>query len=115
MENTDPALIGFAPDTAHLVAGNCDPATIFKRYKDRIRFTHLKDITGVTVGGTMQDGVEVYENFRELGEGSVDFPTLFNILKSVHYDGYLCAELDRSRFGNKESAIMNMKYLREHW
>ena len=66
-------------------------------------------------GGVMQDGVEVYENFRELGEGDVDFPKIFDILRSVHYDGYLCAELDRTRFTHKESAAISMKYLREHW
>lgn len=115
MEHTDPALVGFAPDTAHLVAGKCDPVKIIDRYKDRVRFTHLKDITGTMQGGVMQDGVEVYENFRELGEGDVDFPKIFEILRSVHYDGYLCAELDRTRFTHKESAAISMKYLREHW
>ena len=115
MENTDPEEIGFAPDTAHLIAGECDPVTIFERYKDRIRFTHLKDITGEMDGGVMQYGVEVYKNFRELGRGMVDFPKIFEILKSVNYDGYLCAELDYTEFGNKESAMMNMKYLRENW
>ena len=31
------------------------------------------------------------------------------------YDGYLLPELDRSRFSNKESARMNMEYLKSHW
>lgn len=115
MENTKPELIGFAPDTAHLVAGKCDPVKIIERYKDRVHFTHLKDITGTMQGGQMQDGVEVYQNFRELGEGDVDFPKVFEILKSVNYDGYLCAELDRTRTTHKESAAISMKYLREHW
>ena len=115
MQNTDPKLIAFGPDTAHLSAGKCDPVKIFERYKERIRFTHLKDLKGALRGGGMQDGVEVYENFRELGEGDIDFGAVFEVLRSVNYDGYLCAELDRSRFGNKESAAINMKYLKEHW
>jgi len=89
--------------------------TIFERYKDRIRFTHLKDIAGDVKGGVMQHGVEVFRDFCELGRGMVDFPKIFEILKSVNYDGYLCAELDYTSFGNKESAMMNMQYLREHW
>ena len=115
MEHTDPALVGFAPDTAHLVAGKCDPVKIIDRYKDRVRFTHLKDITGTMQGGVMQDGVEVYANFRELGEGHVNFPEIFRILKSVNYDGYLCAELDSTRTTHKHSAAISMKYLQENW
>lgn len=115
MGNTDPALVAFAPDTAHLVAGKCDPVKIIDRYKDRVCFTHLKDIKGMMKSGGLQDGVEVYSNFRELGEGDIDFPAIFAILKSVNYDGYLCGELDRSRTTNKESAAITMKYLRENW
>lgn len=115
MQNTDPALVGLAPDTAHLVAAQCDPVDIFARYMDRIRFVHLKDITGDTVGGVMQDGVEVYDNFREMGEGQVDFPAIFRLLKEANYQGYLCAELDRPRISNAHSAAMNLAYLKAHW
>lgn len=116
MTNTDPALVGFGPDTAHMTAGKCDPVKVIKKYAERVKFTHLKDITsdGVEAAG-MQAGVEVYTNFRELGEGIVDFPAIFTILDSVGYDGFLTAELDRSRFSNKESAIMSMKYLKENY
>jgi len=115
MENTDPACVGFAPDTAHLSAGNCNPAAIFERYQDRIKFTHLKDLKGAIASGGMQDGVEVYTSFRELGEGDIDFASVFDVLKKANYDGYLCLELDRTRFGNKESAIMNLDYMKKHW
>jgi sugar phosphate isomerase/epimerase len=63
----------------------------------------------------MQAGVEVYSNFRELGEGDIDLKGVFDVLKSADYEGYLCGELDRSRFTNKESAIITMKYLCENW
>jgi inosose dehydratase len=116
MQNTDPELVAFGPDTAHLTAGKCDPVKVIKKYADRVKFTHLKDITaeGIEAAG-MQAGVEVYTNFRELGEGIVDFPSIFKILDDVGYDGFLTAELDRSRFGNKESAIMSMKYLKANY
>jgi hypothetical protein len=40
---------------------------------------------------------------------------IFKILGDVGYDGFLTAELDRSRFGNKESAVMSMNYLTAHY
>ncbi|MBN1445288.1 MAG: TIM barrel protein [Candidatus Omnitrophica bacterium] len=116
MRNTDPELVAFGPDTAHLVAGKCDPVKVIEKYAGRVKFVHLKDITGTEAEATgMQAGVEVYSNFRELGEGRVDFPAIFRILYNAGYDGFLTAELDRSRFGNKESAMMSLKYLKEHY
>jgi inosose dehydratase len=116
LDNTDPALVAFGPDTAHMKAGKCDPVKMIRKYADRVKFIHLKDITndGVEAAG-MQAGVEVYTNFRELGEGIIDFPAIFEILDSVGYDGFLTAELDRSRYGNKESAVMSMNYLKAHY
>jgi len=116
MENTDPRLVSFGPDTAHLVAGGCDPVAIIRKYADRVKFIHLKDITGAGMESAgMQAGVEVYSSFRELGEGIVDFPAVFSILDDSGYDGFLTVELDRSRFTNKESAVMSMKYLKENY
>jgi inosose dehydratase len=116
LQNTDPALVAFGPDTAHLMAGKCDPVKVIGKYRERVKFIHLKDITaeGLQAAG-MQGGVEVYENFRELGEGIVDFPSVFRILDDVGYDGFLTAELDRSRFGHKQSAKMSMAYLKAHY
>jgi inosose dehydratase len=116
LQNTDPALVAFGPDTAHLKAGQCDPVKTIDKYKERVKFTHLKDITneGLNAAG-MRGDVEVYTNFRELGEGVIDFPGIFKVLDSAGYDGFLTAELDISRFTNKQSAIMSMNYLKAHY
>ncbi len=117
LQNTDPDEIWFCPDTAHITAGGGDAAAIVEKYKARVGFTHLKDIltSDKLKSEGMEEGKEVYANFRELGEGNVDFPSVFASLKSVGYDGFLCAELDRSRFSNKISAEMTMKYLKANW
>lgn len=118
MQNTDPEYVAFAPDTAHLTVGLCDAAEVMERYANRIKFTHLKDYNvGDSVGskGIGREGVEVYQNFRELGEGSIDFKRVFKVLRDVNYDGYLCTELDISRFSNKISAEMNYKYVLENF
>lgn len=113
MEKTNGKNIGFCPDTAHLVGGKCDPVVMIKRYIDRVKFVHLKDITaGAVDSGGMYAGVEVYNNFKEIGRGGVDFKSIINMLKEIKYDGYMCIELDKSEFGNKQSAEISLKYIK---
>lgn len=117
MQNTDPAFISFGPDTAHLAVSKCDPVEIFGRYAERIRFVHLKDVRKektVNGDGAQKEGFEIYSNFLELGEGDVNFPAIFKILEDAEYDGFLTLELDNSRFSNKQSAVMNMNYMKKH-
>jgi inosose dehydratase len=113
LQNLGPDIISFAPDTAHLVAGLCDPVEVVRKYADRVNFTHLKDIKNANVesAGFDPSGVEVYSNFCELGTGCVDFRQIFDILKGVGYEGPLCEELDRAPISNRQSAKNNFDYI----
>jgi inosose dehydratase len=115
MQNTDPEYISMGPDTAHLVLGKCDPVEIFKRYINRIKFVHLKDImkdTEIETGADASKGFDVYSAFVELGNGNVDFKSVFKMLEENKYDGYMAVELDKTRYTHKESALISMKYLK---
>ena len=113
LQNLGANLVSFAPDTAHLVAGNCDSVQVVKKYADRVNFIHLKDIKNANVesAGKASAGMEVYANFCELGTGCVDFRQIFDILKSVNYEGPLCEELDRAPISNALSAKNNYYYI----
>ena len=111
----DSETVGFAPDTAHLAVGLCDPVAVCERYKERISFTHIKDVKENLKSDGIKDGVEVFSNFLELGEGTVDLNGVFKVLKSVDYKGYLCVELDGAPVSNIESAKKNMEYMKKHW
>jgi len=113
LKNLGADVIQFAPDTAHLVAGLCDPVKVIEKYADRVNFIHLKDTKTAYLdsAGIAAAGMEVYTNFCELGQGIVDFRKVFDILKAVGYDGPLCEELDRAPVGNKESALNNYNYI----
>jgi len=113
LDNNDPSVLSFAPDTAHLVAGNCDPVKVIRKYADRVNFIHLKDFAGgnLEVTGEVSPGVDVYANFCELGQGIVDFRQVFDILKGVGYEGPLCEELDRAPVSNYLSAKKNFEYI----
>lgn len=114
MENIGEDLLAFCPDTAHLIAGNCDPVAVVKKYAHRVNFTHFKDIMNADVvseGIGADNGVEVYSNFCELGKGNVDFKGVFDVLKEVGYDGPLCEELDKAPVSNEATAKANFDYL----
>ena len=117
LQNLGPDLVQFAPDTAHLVTGGCDPVAVIKKYIDRVNFTHLKDIKGPEVNsvGFAKAGMEVYSDFCELGTGNVDFKSVFALLKEHGYDGPLCEELDRPPISNEISAANNFKFLMENY
>ena len=120
LQNLDAKLLAFVPDTAHLVRGNCDPVEVVRRYADRVRFTHFKDIKGPDANiteslGMASAGMEVFGDFCELGTGIVDFRSIFDILKAAGYDGPLCEELDKAPISNAISAKNNYDYLLKNW
>ena len=39
------------------------------------------------------------EGSQDLGDGAVDFPGCHRVLKSVHYHGWICVDLDTARKG----------------
>ncbi len=115
LQNTDPAEIGFGPDTAHLTVGLCDPVEITRRYVDRVALTHLKDVRKESdIGGDSGggDAPEVFSGFLELGAGDVDITGFVKLLEANNYDGPLIVELDKPE-SNAESAARNMAYMRK--
>lgn len=117
MQNSDPNLIHFAPDTAHIAAAGADPVEVVRRYADRVNFTHLKDYRlgdEITSKGWVDSGVPIMDCFKGLGMGSIDFPEIFRILDNAGYTGPLCAELDRTPTTHKDSAKKNFDYLNKY-
>jgi inosose dehydratase len=110
MEMTDPKLFGLSPDTCHLNLGGCNVVATFEKYHDRIRFMDYKDSKWVT---PTQDWVEATGRVIpkdspqakflwsscDLGDGEVDFPGCHRVLKSMNYHGWICVDLDGTRFG----------------
>ncbi len=116
MQNTDPAEIGFGPDTAHMTVGKCDPVAVTKRYARRVGFTHIKDVrkeqkTEGDFGSSR--GFEVFSSFLELGQGEVNLTGFLKVLEDAGYDGYLTIELDKAPVSNRDSAAANMAYMRK--
>lgn len=105
---TDPTLVGFCMDPAHLVVRGENIVDIYRKYVERIWYTHFKDVRKGDL--TKLTGTDRYDTFSELGKGQVDFPSLTKILLDNGYDGWITIELDRSPTP-KESALRNKQYM----
>jgi sugar phosphate isomerase/epimerase len=110
MAMTDPRLFGLSPDTCHLNLAGCDVVATLNRYKDRIRFLDYKDSkwTTPTKDWVQPNGkvfpkdssdARFFNSSYDLGDGEVNFPQCHRILKSVHYRGWICVDLDTARLG----------------
>lgn len=91
--------IGFCPDTAHLAAGGGDPAELIRRYPDRVRHVHLKDVR-----------LDPFA-FLPLGQGVIDFADVRAALDEIGYDGWLIVELDSYDGEPGEAAQISKAYL----
>ena len=93
--------IGFCPDTAHLAAGGGDPAAVIRKYPERIRHVHLKDLRKDPFA------------FLPLGQGELDFPDIVQALKESRYDSWLMVELDEYAGDPRAAAEISRKYLQQ--
>lgn len=91
--------IGFCPDTAHLAAGGGDPAELIRRYPDRIRHVHLKDLRSDPFG------------WLPLGQGVLDFADIMRAVRETGYDSWLIVELDDYDGDPREAAEISKTYL----
>ena len=114
MAMTDPRLFNFAPDTAHLHLGGSDVVKMYQKHKDRLIFMDYKDARWTTPKAdiTMASGkvykrdsheARFFESIYDLGDGDIDFPACHRILKQVHYQGWICVDLDFTRHGPRAS------------
>jgi inosose dehydratase len=114
----DRKLIFQGPDIGHLVWAGVDPAAFCRDYAASIKSVHVKDIAP----RVLQEGVAAgwdyatfsrHGIFAELGEGMVDFPALFSILRGAGYEGWIIVETDVTQKPSAlESATISRNYLK---
>jgi inosose dehydratase len=91
--------ICLCPDTGHVVLGGGDPVAIVKKYTDRIKYIHLKDVTKAGM-------------FCPLGEGGIDFPSIVDILKKSGTNVLYAIECDGWNGDPKKGAEITFNYLK---
>lgn len=115
---TDPALVGFAPDTGQIAKGGSDIVEVLTTYQDRIAHVHLKDWNGTF--DRDEAGKEIdrsgYVNYEPVGNGVLPMPEIVTILQGTGVDVWVNVELDgtsRAPRSPREAAAMSRTYLGE--
>ena len=101
MAMTDPSLVGWCPDTGHIVRGGLDLLGTLRRYGARIRNVHLKDAD--------ENG-----KWKALGDGICDVKAVLQLLRGdrVHRVDHCRRGIGRG-FQDQRAAIRkNREYLR---
>lgn len=115
---TDPALVGFAPDTGQIAKGGSDIVEVLETYQSRISHVHLKDWCGKFERDDTGREIDLtgYVNYEPIGNGVLAMPEILRILAEANKDFWVNVELDgtsRAPRTPKEAAAMSRRYLGE--
>lgn len=90
----DPDLVGWVPDTGHILRGHPDILDTLRAHQARIRYLHLKD---VDTSGT----------WTMLGEGACDIPAVIDIVSDApRFNGWLVVEEESASAGEDPAAAV---------
>ena len=120
MENTDPDLFNLLFDSGHLAYCGEDYMYILKKYINRIKHVHLKDIRPDVIADVKAKGESFLQGVRKgtftvPGDGVIDFAPIFDVLAENGYEGYVLveAEQDPAIANPFEYAVKARKYIAE--
>lgn len=120
MDNTDSEYVSLLYDTGHFAYCGVDPLEMVRKYVNRIKHVHLKDIRPEVVEKVKKeelsflDGVRL-GTFTVPGDGCIDFDPIFQVLEKAEYEGYMLveAEQDPARANPLEYAMKARRYITE--
>jgi inosose dehydratase len=113
--------VGLCLDTGHCVYGYGDSVKEAEKYKNKLRFVHIKDCNTKVLEEarrnkwTFEEAIE-HKVFTVIGQGNIDFPAFFRTLVKNGYSGWSVVEQDVT-FGATpippaQNVAASLKYLR---
>ena len=110
-KNTNPEYVSFQMDIFWIQFGGGDPVALLKKYGNRWKMMHLKDMRK----GTKKDltGLTSVENDVTLGTGELDLPAIFKEAKKVGIKHYFIEDESSSYATQVPQSIAYMKNLKE--
>ena len=117
--SVDPEVLFLGIDTGHLAWAGVDVVPFARRHGSRITTMHLKDVDAAVRAKGVAEGwdyaaFEANALWTEVGNGSVDFAGLFQVLSENDFDGWLIVETDVTQLPSAaESARISRENLRK--
>ena len=120
MSITDENLVYLLFDSGHLVYSGEDHIAILKKYINRIKHVHLKDVRPEIAEKVKTEKLSFLKGvrlgaFTVPGDGSIDFELIFKILSENNYEGWLLveAEQDPAKANPFEYAVKARTYIKD--
>lgn len=111
VKNTNPNYVSFEMDILWAQHGGADPVALLKKYGNRFKLMHLKDlkkgIKGDLTGGTPA------ENDVVLGDGQVDIPEILRLAKKAGVKHYYIEDESNHEYEQMPKSIAYLKSLKE--
>lgn len=106
-------------DPSHLILQQLDYLGFMDAYKDRIKLVHIKDAefnptARQGVYGGYQSWVDRAGRFRSLGDGQVDFKSIFSKLAANDFDGWAVLEWECCLKHPEQGAREGSVFIRDH-
>jgi sugar phosphate isomerase/epimerase len=111
IENTDPENVSFEMDIMWIHFGGGDPVALLRKYGDRWKLMHLKDLRK----GTPKDltGLTSVENDVPLGTGELNIPAILKEAKRVGIKHYFIEDESSNVHRQVPQSISYLKSLKE--
>lgn len=111
VQKTNPEYVSFEMDILWTQHGGADPVALLKKYGNRFKLMHLKDlkkgVTGDLTGGTPP------ENDVVLGQGQVDIPEILRLAKKAGVKHYFIEDESNKEYEQMPQSIAYLKSLRQ--
>lgn len=106
-------------DPSHFVLQQLDYLDFIDRYHDRIKMFHVKDAEFNATGrsgvyGGYEDWVDRPGRFRSLGDGQVDFKSIFSKLTQYGFDGWAVLEWECCLKDSAQGAAEGAPFIASH-
>jgi len=111
MNNTNPDYVSFEMDIYWIWFGGGDPVTLLKKYSNRWKLMHIKDMRK----GTKKDltGLTSPENDVALGTGELDIPGIIKAAKQIGIKHYFIEDESSNIITQIPQTIAYLKSLKE--
>jgi inosose dehydratase len=120
MKLTDPELVSLLVDTGHIVFAGGDPVELIKKFGNRVKHVHFKDIRKEIMEESIREDMSFLQSvklgvFTVPGDGMIDFGPILQALNDVDYKGWIIveAEQDPEKAPPLEYAKKAREYLRK--